>query len=52
MAVLVDFFCELYSKDAIAKVAAFFRKDIITDERLRERENGPDGNNHGLFQKR
>lgn len=27
-------------------------KEIITDERLREREKGPDGNNHGMFQKR
>jgi len=32
--------------------AAFFEKEIITDERLREREKGPDGNNHGMFQKR
>ena len=30
----------------------FFTKEIITDERLREREKGPDGNNHGMFQKR
>ena len=28
------------------------RDRIITDERLREREKGPDGNNHGMFQKR
>lgn len=26
--------------------------DIQTDERLREREKGADGNNHGMFQKR
>ena len=30
----------------------FFGKEIITDERLREREKGTDGNNHGMFQKR
>ena len=35
-----------------AATAAFFRKEIITDERLREREKGPEGNNHGMFQKR
>ena len=32
--------------------ADFFTKEIITDERLREREKGPDGNNYGMFQKR
>lgn len=36
--------------DTIADAAAFFEKEIITDERLREREKGPDGNNHGLFE--
>ena len=30
----------------------FFTKEIITDERLREREKGLDGNNHGMFRKR
>ena len=30
----------------------FFGKEIITDERLRGREKGTDGNNHGMFQKR
>ena len=30
----------------------FFTKEIITDERLREREKGLNGNNHGMFQKR
>ena len=39
------------SMDTIAEAAAFFAKEIITDERLREREKGPDGNNHGMFQK-
>lgn len=49
-----SFYCSPYkrSMDTIADVAAFFGKEIITDERLREREKGPDGNNHGMFQKR
>ena len=48
------FYCSPYkrSKDTIADAAAFFGKEIIIDERLREREKGPDGNNHGMFQKR
>lgn len=48
------FYCSPYkrSMDTIAEAAAFFAKEIITDERLREREKGPDGNNHGMFQKR
>ena len=48
------FYCSPYkrSMDTIADAAAFFGKEIITDERLREREKGPDGNNHGMFQKR
>lgn len=48
------FYCSPYkrSMDSIADAAAFFGKEIITDERLREREKGPDGNNHGMFQKR
>lgn len=48
------FYCSPYKRsvDTIADAAAFFRKEIITDERLREREKGPDGNNHGMFQKR
>lgn len=48
------FFCSPYKRsiDTIASAAAFFGKDIITDERLREREKGPNGNNHGMFQKR
>lgn len=40
------------SIDTIAETALFFEKEIFTDERLREREKGPDGNNHGMFQKR
>lgn len=48
------FYCSPYRRsiDTIADAAAFFGKEIITDERLREREKGPDGNNHGMFQKR
>lgn len=40
------------SMDTIADTAAFFGKEIITDERLRERETGAHGNNHEMFQKR
>lgn len=48
------FYCSPYkrSMDTIAEAAAFFGKEIITDERFREREKGADGNNHGMFQKR
>lgn len=48
------FYCSPYkrSMDTIAKTADFFGKNIIVDERLREREKGPDGNIHGMFQKR
>lgn len=40
------------SMDTIVDAAAFFGKKIVTDERLREREKGSDGNNYGMFQKR
>lgn len=48
------FYCSPYKRslDTIAEAAAFFGKEILTDERLREREKGPNGNNHGMFQKR
>lgn len=48
------FYCSPYKRslDTIADAAVFFDKEIITDERLREREKGLDGNNHGMFQKR
>ncbi len=48
------FYCSPYkrSMDTISESAAYFKKEIITDERLREREKGPDGNNQGMFQKR
>ena len=40
------------SMDTIADSADFFGKDIITDEDLREREKGENGNNQGMFRKR
>ena len=40
------------SMDTIADSADFFGKDIITDEDLREREKGENGNNLGMFHKR
>lgn len=48
------FYCSPYRRsiDTIAETAAFFGKEIITDERLREREKGEKGNNHGMFRKR
>ena len=48
------FYCSPYkrSMDTIAESALVFGKEIITDERFREREKGPDGNVHGMFQKR
>ena len=48
------FYCSPYKRsiDTIADTAAFLGKEIITDERLRERIKGPDGNNHGMFQMR
>lgn len=49
-----SFYCSPYKRsiDTIAESAEYFKKDIITDERLREREKGPDGNKQGMFQKR
>ena len=48
------FYCSPYRRsiDTIASAALFFDKEIVTDERLREREKGQDGNNHGMFKKR
>lgn len=40
------------SFDTIADTAAFYGKEIITDERLRERKKGVNGNVHGMFEKR
>ncbi len=48
------FYCSPYKRsiDTIADTAAFFGKEIITDEDLREREGGPNSNNREMFQKR
>jgi len=48
------FYCSPYKRsiDTIIETSFFFGKEIITDERLRERENGLNGNNPGMFQKR
>ena len=48
------FYCSPYkrSMDTIADAAAYFGKEIITDERLRERQKGLNGNQHGMFEKR
>lgn len=48
------FYCSPYkrSMQTIAETAAYYGKEILTDERLREREKGSNGNNHGMFQKR
>lgn len=40
------------SYDTIAEAAAYYGKEIKTDERLREREKGTDGNRHGMFERR
>lgn len=40
------------SFDTIADTAAFYGMEIITDERLRERQAGAGGNRHGMFEKR
>ena len=40
------------SVDTIQKTADLFSMEIHLDERLREREKGPNGNNLGMFQKR
>lgn len=40
------------SFDTIADAAAYYGKAIITDERLRERKKGINGNRHGMFEKR
>ena len=49
------FYCSPYrrSLDTISETAEFYGKPIHTDERLREREVGSEGNNHHeLFRKR
>ena len=48
------FYCSTYKRsiDTIADTAAFFGQEIITDERLREREKGGSVNSFEMFQKR
>lgn len=48
------FYCSPYkrSMDTIRETADFYQMEIHTDLRLREREKGVGGNNHGMFQKR
>ena len=40
------------SYDSIKKAADYYKKSIITDERLRERKVGKNSNNHEMFKKR
>lgn len=40
------------SYDSIKKAADYYGKNIITDERLRERKAGKNSNNHEMFNKR
>lgn len=48
------FYCSPYqrSMSTIQETADYYGMEIHTDERLREREKGENGNNHGMFQKR
>lgn len=48
------FYCSPYQRSisTIQKTADMFKMKIITDERLREREKGSDGNNFGMFRRR
>ncbi len=48
------FYCSPYKRsfDTIADTASYFHKDIITDERLRERQSGAGGNQRPMFEKR
>lgn len=49
-----SFYCSPYkrSMDTIRETAAYYETEIITDERLRERESGRNGNHHGMFRER
>ncbi|WP_186423655.1 histidine phosphatase family protein [Lacrimispora celerecrescens] len=49
-----SFYCSPYKRslDTIGETAAYYDKEIIADERLRERESGRNGNHHGMFRKR
>ena len=48
------FYCSPYlrSVDTIADTALYYEKEIITDERLREREKRPNGNGRDMLCKR
>ena len=48
------FYCSPYlrSMDTIADTARYYGKEMITDERLREREKGTNGNGHDMLCKR
>ena len=48
------FYCSPYKRslDTIKGAADFYKKEIVTDMRLREREKGLNGNSQGMFQKR
>lgn len=48
------FYCSPYKRslDTIRGTAEHYKKKIITDERLRERETGPESNNDELFRRR
>lgn len=48
------FYCSPYKRSlsTIQGTADYYGMMIQTDERLREREKGINGNNHGMFQKR
>lgn len=49
-----SFYCSPYKRslDTISGAAALLGMNIITDERLREREDGSGGNVSGMFEKR
>jgi 2,3-bisphosphoglycerate-dependent phosphoglycerate mutase len=48
------FYCSPYKRslDTIRETADYYEMNIQTDERLREREAGADGNVRGMYQKR
>lgn len=48
------FYCSPYKRsvDTIRKTAELLGKELLLDERLRERRSGPGGNGHGMFRRR
>ena len=48
------FYCSPYKRsvETIKDSAAFYKKEIILDERLCERKKGTDSDNYGMFKKR